>query len=282
MKRRTLEDLQEVIATSDSAIARQKALGEMVSQMLAGRKRVGINLPTKGRLEFGVIGDTHIGSAWERLDALEDYYANAEARGINIVLHAGDVVAGHHVYRGQEFEVHKHGWEEQRDHVVKSYPRRDGISTKFITGNHDASFKNLTGMEPGPSLVERRPDWQWLGGDVGSVLLTTADKLEFRVMLVHPAGGTAYAISYRAQKMCESLAGGTKPDLLVLGHFHKLEFMPNYRNIAVLQAGCFEDQTPFMARQGMQAHVGGWFIEVEFRGHDAGSMQIKAEALTYY
>jgi hypothetical protein len=58
------------------------------------------------------------------------------------------------------------------------------------------------------------------------------------------------------------LEGGTKPNLLGIGHFHKAEFLPSYRNIAVFQAGTFEKQTPFMARKGLAAHVGGWVISV--------------------
>jgi len=281
-RRRSIDELREIVASSPTATARQNALAEMVTQMMATRKSVAVTLPSKDRLRFGVFGDTHIGSTYERLDALRDYYANAQAREITTMIHAGDVLAGHRVYRGQEFEIHKHGWEEQRRHFAEAMPQSGDITTYFITGNHDASFKKLTGMEPGPSLMEAREDWQWVGADIGTVELKTSNGLKFRVQLLHPGGGTAYAISYRPQKLIESLAGGTKPDLLVIGHYHKLEFMPAYRNVAVLQAGCFEDQTPYMAREGIQAHVGGWFIDVDFLGHDHGSMQIKAEALVYY
>jgi len=207
-ERKTIAELEEIISQSDSVVARQKALSEMVSQMVAARKHVAIALPTEKRLRFGIIGDTHIGSGWERIDALEDYYANAAARKISLILHAGDVLAGHGVYRGQEFEVHKHGWEQQRAHFVESMPRIKGIATKFITGNHDASFTKLTGLDVGPALCERRPDFECVGADIGAVTLTTADGHEFRVQLLHPDGGTAYAVSYRPQKLVDALAGG--------------------------------------------------------------------------
>jgi len=85
--------------------------------------------------------------------------------------------------------------------------------------------------------------------------------------------------SYRPQKITESLEGGTKPDMLAIGHYHKAELIPSYRNVAVLQAGTFERQTPFMARQGLAAHVGGWIVEaVVGNGHN----RIKAEFIAFY
>ena len=56
--------------------------------------------------------------------------------------------------------------------------------------------------------------------------------------------------------------GGKKPHILGIGHFHKAEYMPRYRNVKAIQAGTFQDQTPFMARKGLAAHVGGWIIEI--------------------
>jgi len=240
------------------------------------------SLPTKKRTQIGIIGDTHAGSICERLDALECYYANAKARGVTDIVHAGDILDGDRVYRGQEYELHKRGWHEQSKHVTESYPRAKGITTHFITGNHDASFKRQVGINVGEELAHRRPDWHYIGEDTGNVSLFTAEGLEFRIGLIHPDGGSAYALSYKPQKIVESLAGGSKPHMLCIGHFHKMEFIPSYRNVSILQVGTFQDQTPFMARRGLQAHVGGWFIEVDFFGEDKLQRQVKAEALTFY
>jgi len=68
---------------------------------------------------------------------------------------------------------------------------------------------------------------------------------------------TSYAVSYRMQKMIESIAGGRKPDMLASGHYHKAETLPSYRNVFGVDVGCFEDQTPFMASRASAAHVGG-------------------------
>jgi hypothetical protein len=100
-----------------------------------------------------------------------------------------------------------------------------------------------------------------LGEDQARIAFATPEG-RFEIMLLHPDGGSAYALSYKPQKICESLEGGSKPNLLGVGHFHKAEFIPAYRNIAVFQVGTFEKQTPFMARKGLAAHVGGWIVSV--------------------
>ena len=56
-----------------------------------------------------------------------------------------------------------------------------------------------------------------------------------------------------------SYQGGEKPNILLIGHYHKAEY--GYpREVHVVQAGCTEDQTPFMRKLKIQAHVGGWTI----------------------
>lgn len=56
-----------------------------------------------------------------------------------------------------------------------------------------------------------------------------------------------------------SYQGGEKPNILLVGHFHKAEY--SYpREVHVVQAGCTQDQTPFMRKKRLQAMVGGWTI----------------------
>ena len=282
VKRRTMGELEEAAAGSKGALARQRALEEMLARVQASKRRVSVKFPSKNRLKFGVIADTHFGSTEERVDALEVYYANAEKRGITTILHAGDVLAGHKIYKGQEFEVHQLGWHNQLEWFRKSAPRHKGMKTIFIVGNHDTSFKHLAGVDPGTAMAAVRDDWEYIGEYVGEVIMETADGREFKVQLLHPGGGTTYAISYRTQKIIESLAGGDKPHMLVIGHLHKMELLPNYRNVVGVQAGCFEDQTSLLKRSASQAMVGGWFFEVDFFGEEELQMQVKPEFLTFY
>jgi predicted phosphodiesterase len=249
------------------------------------QKRTPITLEVPGKdntIWFGVIGDTHYGSLYECKDELAAMYRAFKAAGVKNVLHAGDLIDGHRVYRGQEFELHRHGWAEQRDHFVKHAPKESGITTYFITGNHDASMKKAAGMDVGAELADRRKDWHFCGEDYAAIDFVTGNGRKFKVAMIHPSGGSAYALSYRPQKIAEQIEGGSKPNLLAVGHYHKAEFMPSYRNIAVLQVGCFQRQTPFMVTKGLAAHVGGWIVRVTVQSKNALSNSIQAEFVAFY
>jgi DNA polymerase II small subunit/DNA polymerase delta subunit B len=242
-----------------------KQLKTIVKKHVQDQKKIIIKSKSKtDKIKFGVIGDTHLGSLCEKIDYLNIYYNELEERGITTVLCAGDLIDGWNIYKGQLFEQHKRGWKEQKSWFVEQFPVRQNIKTKFITGNHDSSFTKTVDIEVGKELAAAREDLEFIGEDIGDVYFQVpgSDK-QCKVTLIHPDGGTAYALSYKPQKIIEQLEGGSKPHLLVIGHFHKAEFLPNYRNVACLQAGTFQSQTPFMKRKGLSAMMGGWIVEAE-------------------
>jgi hypothetical protein len=82
------------------------------------------------------------------------------------------------------------------------------------------------------------------------------------VRIIHPGGGTAYALSYTTQKLTESLQGGEKPQVQLVGHYHKYDC--NYhREVYNLQTGCLCDQTIFMRKKNIAAHVGYLIVEMQ-------------------
>lgn len=81
-----------------------------------------------------------------------------------------------------------------------------------------------------------------------------------KVRVLHPGGGSAYAISYTSQKIVESYSESEKPDILLHGHYHKFEYL-YLRGIHIYQTGCLEEQTPFMRKKRLSAHLGCWVIE---------------------
>lgn len=225
---------------------------------------------------FGLIGCTHFGSLCCNQSAMEAFYEYAASRGIGTIYHGGDVLDGHRVYRGQEFELRDVGLEAQIERFKRF--NNHGLKTKFITGNHDQSFKSLAGVPVGKIIAEANPDWEFLGEEQARVTFATSSG-SYELMLIHPGGGSSYALSYRPQKIVESLEGGTKPNMLAIAHYHKAEFMPSYRNVATIQTGTFQNQTPFMARQGLAAHVGGWIIQVRV---GAKFNAVRAEFIAFY
>ena len=235
-----------------------------------------IQLPS-GMVRIGIFGDTHFGSRYEDLAALNTYAQACREAKVQCMIHAGDILEGHRLYRGQEFEVHSLGWEAQSKHFAKVAPDF-GCPVYFITGNHDISLKRAAGIAVGPELQQLRPDWIFIGEDVGEVVLEAGGK-KIKVGVLHPGGGSSYAISYRAQKIVEQLEGGTKPDILAIGNYHKADWIPSYRNVSVLQVGCFQRQTPFMVTKSLSAMVGGWIVEF---GIGTGCSRQKAEFFPFY
>ena len=212
------------------------------------------------RVKIGIVSDVHLGSLYERLDILALAYKVFADEGITTVYNCGDLIDGESMYRGHQYEIRIHGADAQINHFVDSYPQVDGIKTHFITGNHDLVYQKTMGLDIGHRVNELRDDMKYLGPEQADIEVHNG-KGKIILRLFHPGGGTAYAISYRMQKIVESFTGGEKPHILCVGHFHKSEYLPFYRNVAVFQAGTLQMQTSYMARKSIAAMVGFWILE---------------------
>lgn len=285
MKRGIKEFKCDVLKTKEGedSIAELKRLRITMDNMVESKKSRLYEIPTDNNtFSFGLIGDTHIGSLYEALGELHSFYNLCEKEGINTILHAGDVLDGFGMYKGQQFEQSKMGWDSQYKHFVNNYPRVKGMKTYFIAGNHDQSFSKIIGMNVGKALMVDRDDMVFLGNDNATVKFKTPSNRDFVARLSHPGGGSAYAVSYRTQKIIESLTGGTKPHVLGVGHLHKADMLPSNRNICGIQTGCFQWQTPFMAGKASPAHVGGWRIGFTVGSQKSLSNDITAKFAAFY
>lgn len=230
----------------------------------------------KKTITFGLIGDTQLGSKYAQLTALNSFYDILEKRGIKTVYHTGDITDGIKMRMGHEYELYVSSADSMKDHVVKDYPKRDGVTTYFITGNHDASLYKHVGYDIGRAIDIERPDMSYLGRDCAVVNLTDNCTLELR----HPWDGTAYALSYKPQKMIEAMESDSKPNILAIGHYHKAEYL-FYRNIHCFQTGCFQSQTPFTRGKGISVAIGGWIISIDV--NDDGTIKsINPEFIPIY
>jgi len=164
-------------------------------------------------IRFGSVSDTHLGSMYENLTLLNSAYDVFEREGITKVFHTGDLTDGENMYRGQVYELHIHGCDAQRDYCIQQYPRRAGIDTEYIIGNHDGAFWKNAGVDVGLQIGDSRADMHYLGMDEADVTLK-CDTGEITLRLLHPRKGTSYALSYQCQKYIESLTGGHKPNML--------------------------------------------------------------------
>lgn len=231
-------------------------------------------------VRHGLISDTHLGNVYDNIPLLETLYDVFEREGLDTVYHCGDLLDGEKMYRGQEYELYAHGVDKQAENVIKKFPKRDGMNTYFITGNHDLSFQKHAGVDVGNLIAAEREDMIYLGQEDIDLIVGSKDK-KIKLKLMHPSKGTAYALSYHPQKIVESFTGGKKPNALYIGHFHKAEILPNYRNVQTVQAGTTQKQTSFMQRNFIQAHQGGWIMDMYIPKNYQIS-RFRGEFLPYY
>ena len=245
------KDLQERFGLSE----------RQLSRILVAQRKTEIKplkIEAKSEYLFGAIGDTHLCSKEEKIRELHAFYRLCEERGVADVYHAGDLVAGQGVYPGQEYELKVFGATNQVNYFAENYPKIAGITTYFITGNHDMSYMKSVGLDIGTLIAERRTDMRYLGMLNGNVYMNGVKMIQ----LLHPDGGMPYAVSYRGQKIAEQIASGAKPRVLLLGHLH-VNVAMLYRNMAIYQVGCFEGQTTLLLRKGINPVIGGYLIKLK-------------------
>jgi len=211
---------------------------------------------------YGFTSDGHMGSKYERLDVINDLYDRFAEAGVDRVFNAGNWIDGEK--QGiNKFDLHTHGMDAQLAYLAKHYPQREGIVTYAVAGDdHEGWYCQREGVDIGAyaELKMRqagREDFVNLGYIEAFVELTNANSGQNAKLLVcHPGGGSAYAISYTSQKSIEAFEGGEKPAVALFGHYHKMMYAC-IRNVHAIQTGCCEDQTPFMRKKKLSAHVGG-------------------------
>ena len=219
-----------------------------------------------GTFTFAIATDMHLCSKYERLDCLNDFYDQVQQRGITTVLNAGNWIDGEATFNRNDLLVH--GMDAQLQYLAAHYPRRSGVTTLAIAGaDHEGWYARREGVDIGryaENVMRQngREDWHDIGYMERSLPLNHYGSGEgSRIHIMHPGGGSAYAISYTPQKIIESFDGGDKPAALVLGHYHKADYLYT-RNVHAMQGGCFQDQTVFMRQKRLSAAVGGCFVKI--------------------
>lgn len=232
-------------------------------------------------VRFGVVSDTHLGSNHQALDELHLAYDMFAQEGLSMVLHAGDITSGKGIYRGQDSEIHQHTLDGLVGYTVDQYPRRDGVTTHLIGGNHDLEGgAGRVGLDVAAAVAARRDDINYLGPY--SAWLGVGDDPDHApwVHLLHGKGGMSYAYSYKAQKLVDGYPPGRKPAVLLSGHWH-VRGQFNTRGVEVLFAACFEWQSLFLTRLGLSPAVGFHVVEATF-GDDGSLVRWLARYYTFH
>jgi len=250
--RRVQEMLENLIAAGKNITIKDKTV--IFNEPKKGTE-IKLDNANKDYIKFGIVSDTHLGSRYQQLTALYDFYERCKDEKVDVVFHAGDWVAGKGVYKGQEYDSFLHSMKEQREYLTEKYPEV-GIRTIGITGNHDESWTAIAGEQLIFLVTKQREDIQ-----VVAEYQAFIDFSGIKICLYHPDSGQAYAISYKLQKLVESFTAENLPDVVIMGHFHQKEYV-TIRNVECFQAACFEAQTPYEVRKNLHPVIGGWIVEV--------------------
>lgn len=211
-------------------------------------------------IHIGIVSDTHICSKFWQPTYLKMAYDHMKSMGITNVYHCGDITDG--FYKDRMEESYAFGADAQVDEVVKRYPVVDGMTTYFITGNHDYTHIRNGGTDVGRMIAQQRKDMIYLGRDYAKIWLT--DKVDMDI--VHPGDGTSYALSYQLQKRINNMSGGRKPKIMISGHYHK-NFHMFYRNIHAMTAASFQAQSNWMRGKAIESDIGFVVLDISINAN---------------
>lgn len=215
----------------------------------------------KPRIRIGIVSDTHGGSRQEQLRALHEFYDRAIAMGVRTFIHAGDIAHGMKVYRGQEVDLKIWGYGAQLRHILQTYPRRPGVKTYFILGNHDEDYLKSGFGDPGSYLSQNREDLVYLGPYQADLEIDG-----FRIRLQHGAKNVPYALSYHLQRYISNLPLQNRPHVFVLGHYHSYAQI-NYQSVFGILPMSFMGPNLLSSRLGLETTIGGIILDIEIDGH---------------
>lgn len=248
-----------------------------LNKIAPSKRNVHRSLLDGDEFQIGVVSDTHLSSDEQALEELELAYDVFEERGITEVLHAGDFTAGVGIFPQQHSAIFNHTFEDQVEYLVRNYPRRKGITTRGISGNHDieGSFGRI-GANPVVALANRREDVEFLGDYSAWVEIPGGTHIH----LLHGKGSMSYAYSYKAQKLVDGYPSGRKPSILVVGHWHVHATLET-RSVQIVFPGCFEWQSQFMQRLALTPAVGFHILTCRV-GSDGSLVKFVPEWYRFY
>ena len=209
------------------------------------------------KLKLLLISDTHLASKYDRLDILRYLYEKAEDKGVNYVLHSGDLTDGLSGRQQQLYDLREASYTGQRDYAIEKYPKSD-IPTYIISGNHDLWWIKQCGADIVKDICNSRDDLTYLGSDCEDLKI---GKLKIR--LYHGKGGGSYAKSYKLQKYLDAIPMEERPHILQTGHIHQAFYMKQDKTHC-FQTSCLQDLTPFERSMGFNNDKSCWWVDVNF------------------
>ena len=239
-----------------------------------------------GSYVFGAMGDTHLGSKYARLDVLRDLYGVYAAAGVDRVFHTGNWIDGEANFN--KYDLLVHGLDAQIDYLIHEYPQIPRVTTYAVSGNdHEGWLGQREGIDIGRHCAlkmqaDGRNDWRHLGHIEAFIPLRHAQTGKTSMLhVMHPGGGSAYAVSYTVQKIVEGYEGGEKPAVLLAGHYHKMAYLRT-RNVCTIQTGCTQDITPWARSKKLRYEIGGWIVRLQQDAKTGAITRCQIEDFPYF
>ena len=238
--------------TDEEAIV---ALKSLKRQRPSGVRSIPIS---RSSFSFGYFSDPHIGNKKfnrELFDYMVRFFRQEKP---DFILNPGDHLEGMSGRPGHVYELDHIGFDAQYKRAIELYSQLDNFDHYGIDGNHDMWYqkKGDQGMVVGIALELGLKNFHNLGQDEGDITVSG-----IRIKLYHAGDGTAYATSYKLQKLIESFSGGEKPHVVLSGHYHKALYMFN-RGVHGFECGTLCGQTSWMRGKKIPAHMGFGIVKV--------------------
>lgn len=209
---------------------------------------------------FGYFSDPHIGSTYFQPELFAYMVKFFKSEKPDFIMNAGDHLEGMSGRPGHVYELSHIGLSQQLQYAIELYSQLDSFPHYGIDGNHDGWFfnKNDNGVIVGEELEKSLKNYHNLGQMEGNLTVNN-----IRIQLYHGGDGTAYAISYKLQKLIESYSNGVKPNIVLSGHYHKALYL-FLRGVHGLECATLCGQTSWMRGKKIPAHMGFGIVHIIF------------------
>lgn len=207
--------------------------------------------------KIGILADTHYCSVNEMPHLVEQFYHICQEEGVVAMIHAGDVSCGiGNVYKGQIMDIKITGIDKQLQYIKNVYPMYP-FPTYMISGNHDMDAFKSVGVDLIERLCEIREDLTYLGKLGGYIDIDGVN-----IYVLHGDAGSPAARTFKLQKLIDNMPADVLPDVLCLGHYHTVAFLPHYRGVLGIMPASFESKSEFLTRKGLYPELGGVILNI--------------------
>lgn len=209
-----------------------------------------------------ISSDWHLGSYGFSEQAFDLLIDDCKQYGVKAIINAGDVLQGRGVHRLEAQDVRLWNLDEQvaeLSSLMKKLP--NNVKMHCVIGNHEEKIKGsiVAGYDPLKAAAKQIPNLIYYG----HVAKLGIGDTEHSLMMLHSSGGITYAASYRIQRIYSELF--EKPNLLVIGHDHKLEGPYSLGPVnSGYQSGTLQRENSFLLNKGHMSTI-GWHILLDYK-----------------